>query len=182
MPRKTHTPTQVELREIRPEGLELSLDLGGEFARQALEGTEADPNQANVKAEVFLSRSGQDVYVKGKLVGALTVPCGRCVTPAELPLDAPFELTLAPAPEAVEPDELELTDEDLDFATYKDDVIDLGEILREQILLALPIAHLCRPECKGLCPKCGHDLNTGPCDCPPAPRDDRFAALRNVKL
>ena len=77
---------------------------------------------------------------------------------------------------------MELGPADLDVATYVDEQIDLEEALRAELLLALPIAPLCRDDCKGLCARCGKDLNEGPCACPPEPKDDRWAALRSVKL
>jgi len=57
------------------------------------------------------------------------------------------------------------------------DHIDLEPMAREAVVLGLPLAPLCRPDCKGLCPSCGADLNQGPCGCPPAAADPRWAAL-----
>lgn len=178
-------PHVIALHEIPADGLALDLDLSGELVRAALAETEADPESARLRAELTLRKVYHDVHLRGRLDGELVLPCSRCTAAARFAVDVPFEMTLAPAPEAVAAtgEEIELSEPDLDFATFENDEIDVGEILREQLILALPIAHLCRDECKGLCARCGKDLNEGPCQCPPEPpADDRWAGLRNVKL
>jgi uncharacterized protein len=98
-------------------------------------------------------------------------------------MSAPFELTFVPAGAEAEAEaELEVTEDLADLATYENDEVDLEETLREELLLALPMAHHCREACKGLCPSCGKNWNEGPCDCRPSPSDDRWAALKNVKV
>ena len=74
----------------------------------------------------------------------------------------------------------EVGDEDLETSYYRDDRIDLNELLREQFYLALPMKPLCREECRGLCAQCGTNLNTGSCDCAPAWEDPRLAALKGL--
>ena len=64
-------------------------------------------------------------------------------------------------------DEREVEDEDLETSYYRDDQIDLNELLREQFYLALPMKPLCREDCTGLCPQCGTNLNTGRVHCAP---------------
>jgi uncharacterized protein len=181
---RERSPLQIKLHEIPAGGLHLEEDLSGEWAQRVLGGTDAEAEGALLAAVVDVHRVEETVDVRGRLSGDLQIPCARCLTPAPLSVDAPFHMTLVPRPDPDEAaaEELELAEEDLDFATYADDLVDLDSILREQVLLALPMTHLCREDCKGLCPQCGKDWNEGACDCPPAPRDDRWAALRNVKL
>jgi uncharacterized protein len=174
----------VRLREIPAEGLARTLDLRGEWAGRALDGTDAELEpESELRAEVELHKVHADVFVRGRLVGVLTVPCSRCLTPAAVAVKAPFELTFVPA--GVEPEqgsELEVTEELADLATYENDEVDLEEMIREELLLALPMAAVCAESCKGLCPTCGKNLNEGPCTCEPAPKDDRWGALKNLKL
>ena len=73
------------------------------------------------------------------------------------------------------------SDDDVDFAPFEGDEIDLGELFREQILLAIPMTPLCREECKGLCPVCGADLNAGECSCERGEIDPRWSALADLK-
>ena len=76
-------------------------------------------------------------------------------------MDAPFDLRYLPASEMSTEAEREVEDDDLETSYYRDDQIDLNELLREQFYLALPMKPLCREDCKGLCPQCGTNLNTG---------------------
>ena len=75
-------------------------------------------------------------------------------------------------------EEVELQDEDLSTAFYHDHVLDLGEMLREQFYLALPMRPLCRPDCKGLCPQCGVDRNVEACQCHAEWVDPRLSVLK----
>jgi uncharacterized protein len=72
--------------------------------------------------------------------------------------------------------------EDVATGTFEGGKVDVEEVLREQVLLEVPFTHVCRPDCKGLCPQCGEDLNAGPCGCAEAPTDSRWAGLANIKL
>ena len=78
-------------------------------------------------------------------------------------------------------EEREVEEDDLETSYYRDDQIDLSELMREQFYLALPMKPLCREDCKGLCPQCGTNLNTGTCDCAPAWDDPRLAPLKQLK-
>jgi uncharacterized protein len=76
---------------------------------------------------------------------------------------------------------LELATDDLDVFPYTGDVIDLEPLVREQFVLSIPYAPLCKEDCRGLCPQCGIDRNVASCECA-APIDPRFAALQGLKL
>jgi uncharacterized protein len=78
-------------------------------------------------------------------------------------------------------EEREVEEDDLETSYYRDDQVDLSELLREQFYLALPMKPLCRDDCKGLCAQCGTNLNTGTCDCHPAWDDPRLAPLKQLK-
>jgi uncharacterized protein len=75
----------------------------------------------------------------------------------------------------------EVRDEDLDTFAFDGEKIDLEPVFREQFVLAVPFAPLCREDCKGLCPQCGIDRNSGTCSCE-KPIDPRLAALKGLKL
>jgi uncharacterized protein len=78
-------------------------------------------------------------------------------------------------------EEREVEDDDLGTSYYRDDQIDLNELLREQFYLALPMKPLCDEACQGLCPQCGTNLNTGSCNCAAGWEDPRLAPLRQLK-
>ena len=111
----------------------------------------------------------------------LELMCSRCLEPFRLAVDAPFDIRYLPASAASTEPEREVEDEDLETSYYRDDQIDLNELLREQFYLALPMKPLCQEDCKGLCAQCGTNLNAGQCDCAPVWEDPRLAGLRELK-
>jgi len=122
---------------------------------------------------------------KFRLVGLvqseLELPCSRCTEPYRFRVDQPFDLRYLPQSEASAEAETEVAEEDLETSFYRDDQIDLNELVREQFYLALPMKPLCRDDCKGLCPQCGANLNTETCDCEHGWEDPRLAALKQFK-
>ena len=88
---------------------------------------------------------------------------------------------ICPASELSADGEREVGEEDLDTSYYRDDQIDLNELLREQFYLALPMKPLCREDCAGLCPQCGTNLNTGDVRVRAEWEDPRLAPLRELK-
>jgi uncharacterized protein len=125
------------------------------------------------------TKLGRKVLVQARFTVPLQGTCRRCLKP--LKLDEPVELTREYVPEpgadAAE-DAAEATDEEV----YAGKQIDLQPALREQILLSIPPSPLCRDECKGLCLKCGKDLNEGECGCDRSVADPRWAALKGIQL
>jgi uncharacterized protein len=120
--------------------------------------------------------------VAGHLTGEVEVSCSRCVEPFTLPIGSDFDLRYVPRSENVGEGEREVGEDDLATAFYDGDEIDLGHLIMEQFQLSLPMKALCKDDCKGLCPNCGTNLNTGSCDCNAKWEDPRFAALRNLKM
>ena len=148
----------------------------------------ADVQQAGdayrIVAPVHLAFDIHKDKEKFRLVGTarteLELPCSRCLEPFRLPVDAAFDLRFLPARDMADETEREVQDEDLDTSYYRDDKIDLNELLREQFYLALPMKPLCREDCKGLCPQCGTNWNTGTCTGTAEWEDPRLAALKGL--
>jgi uncharacterized protein len=138
-------------------------------------------NQFHIVAPVDLRMNVHKDKDRFRLVGSvstvLELTCGRCLEPFPLPVDASFDLRYLPQSANVG-DEREVEDEDLSDAFYRDDQIDLAQLIEEQFYLALPMKPLCRPDCKGLCPQCGTNLNTATCDCQVRWEDPRLAGLK----
>lgn len=176
------SPFIVRVPEIPPEGLTRALDLTGSFLASVLEGTEANAGSSTARVELQLHKTGHEVVARGQLEGELIAVCSRCAGEARVTLDEAIEVVYVPRGQESEPTDPEAIAEGPDLVPYDNDQIDLAETLREEILLALPIAPLCEETCRGLCARCGADLNEGPCACPEEPRDDRWAALRNLKI
>jgi uncharacterized protein len=155
--------------------------------RDALGAPDDDPDAGHGVAEFDLYAEGSHVFASGTFQGDLTVACSRCVNPVKLVIDEKLLVTFMPLHEmpAEADDEseegMEVGDDDLDLFPYEGDVVDLEPLLREQFVLSIPYAPLCKEDCKGLCPQCGIDRNTGTCTCS-APIDPRLAALKGLKL
>ena len=160
--------------------------------RAVLERPDDDPSAGGGAAELDLTMEDRNVFVRGHLDGWVEVACSRCVGPLKLVVAEPIAVTFLPHAEVVAKDDPEepggdevepasFDEDDMDVYSYEGDEVDLEPLLREQVILAVPFAPLCSEDCKGLCPVCGTDLNTGSCTCDRTPIDPRWAALRNLK-
>jgi uncharacterized protein len=120
-----------------------------------------------------------------RLVGSvnttLELPCSRCLEPFMWPVDSSFDLRYQPHARNTGEGEREIEEDDLTTAFYENDTIDLGQMMREQFFLALPMKPLCRDECKGLCPACGINWNKGACNCSNQWEDPRLGALKALR-
>ena len=119
--------------------------------------------------------------VAGRLTGELELNCSRCLEPYTLPVATEFDLRYVPRVENAGEGEREVEEDDLSTAFYDGDEIDLAQLIMEQFQLALPMKPLCRDDCKGLCPHCGTNLNTGSCSCTGSGGDTRWEALRSLR-
>ncbi len=135
---------------------------------------------APVHLVMDVHKDGDAYRVTGRVQTRLQLECGRCLEMLEIAVDSPFELRYVPQTEAGEDGEREVEEDDLTTAFYKDESLDLGELMHEQFVLALPMKPLCAETCKGLCPHCGTSLNKSSCDCAPTWEDPRLAALKGL--
>ena len=133
-----------------------------------------DPQDSEyrVAAPVELSStsrsSASDAFgVAGRVTARLELVCSRCLEPFEVPVDAAFDLRYVPQAENAGEGEQEIGEDDLATAFYREGMLDLIDLMREQFVLALPMKPLCGEDCRGLCPVCGTNLNKGQCDCAP---------------
>jgi uncharacterized protein len=118
--------------------------------------------------------------VTGRVETQLELECGRCLEPFEIPVSSAFELHYVPQSDNTGEAEQEIDEDDLTTAFYRDNTLDLGELMREQFQLALPMKPLCAPDCKGLCAECGANLNKTTCGCTPKWEDPRLGALKGL--
>ncbi|HUL73580.1 MAG TPA: DUF177 domain-containing protein [Vicinamibacterales bacterium] len=126
-------------------------------------------------------KDAQKVRLTGRIRTTLECDCGRCLEPFAVPIDANVDVLLLPASENSGDAEQEVSEDDLGVSYYKDDVLDLGELMREQFYLALPMKPLCREDCKGLCPVCGINRNRETCTCDATWVDPRMEALKRFR-
>ena len=125
------------------------------------------------------TRAGQQVRLAGSISAIVEFDCDRCLKPLSVAVDQSFDLLYIPPLGSEE--EHELGEDDLSIAFYQGDQIDVDDLVREQIELALPMARLCSDECRGLCPDCGANLNEAECACKLEQVDPRWAALKELK-
>jgi uncharacterized protein len=116
----------------------------------------------------------------GTVKTTLELPCSRCLEDFTHPVEAEFDLRYLPEGANAGEDEREIDEDDLTTAFYRDDTIDLGQLMREQFYLALPMKPLCKEECRGLCPECGMNLNAGLCTCTRRWSDSRLDPLKSM--
>jgi uncharacterized protein len=136
---------------------------------------------APVHLSMDVEKAGADVFrVIGRVSTRLELECGRCLDSYEISVDAPFELRYVPQIENSGEGEREIGEDDLTTAYYREGVLDVSDLLREQFQLALPMKPLCSASCRGLCPTCGTNLNRASCSCNPRWEDPRLAALKGL--
>jgi len=193
----SHLP-KINVDRVLEEGLELHETLAEALLAEAL-GDEGGETGFHVTAPSVLSarlnKVSAGVWVEGKMTLHLGAACKRCLTAAQLELPVEFTLNLIPrSGRAREEGEEEADDrgkgeragsfelDDADQELFDGKMIDLDPIIREQVLLALPMDVVCKDDCKGLCPMCGQNLNEKQCGCEPKFVDPRFAALKDIKL
>ncbi len=167
----------VELSQIPAEGLHLAFQ---ETIRLA-EGADTDRAACPVHGEVRLTKTGVGVAARGRFRATIDLACSRCLEPFALALAEDFDVQYLPSQDFGDDDEHELSGADLDVVPLVEDRIDLAALLRENLLLSLPVQPVCRESCRGLCPRCGAGLNAGPCGCPPERLDPRLQALAKLR-
>ena len=129
-------------------------------------GLEPLSTPAAASYDLEVTRTENAILVRGAISGAYAVSCSRCLSPCTVQVEEPrLVLTYFPSPQGDQPEELELSLDDLDTYTYDGESIDLEPMIREHLVLTVPMAPLCSPQCEGLCSGCGADLNTEPCTC-----------------
>jgi uncharacterized protein len=174
---------RYKIKDIPDEGLLCDQAVPAAILKDALEGLEADPARSAASFRIELTRSHDDVFARGTLTGTLGVSCAACLGPARVDVSAPIDLIFRrEAEEAAEEEESKDPLADLEIASHDGKEIDLAPIVREQIILALPISSRCRESCKGLCATCGQNLNERDCGHRAVAGEKPLAALKDLKL
>lgn len=169
----------LNVSQIPLEGMEVDSPL--EAGEVHLEGEGSFALQPGGSLRCRVDR-GDDktVHVRGHLAARLGLECGRCLEPFPLAVEQELDLFYLPHGEdAEEEDEVELADREMVVTYYAGDRLDLGEMIREQLLLSVPMKRLCREACQGLCPQCGTNRNNAACSCVPD-ADPRLAVLAKL--
>ena len=168
----------IETKEIGPDGLLVSRSVGA-FRLPLSRGDAVQVDTVQLSGE--LSRDTEGISFAGRIETSVKLSCSRCLEEYSAPLALPFDLLYTTEPEGV-PGADNRMDEDMVTRVHYDGVrIDLQALLSEQVYLGLPLKPLCRPDCLGLCPRCGTNLNAGDCDCAEERTEDpRLRVLKNL--
>lgn len=131
-----------------------------------------------------IRREGSRLKVDGRIAARLELECDRCLNLIEFPVASRFKLDYVTREHYQAQQEIdltrELTEEDLDLSFFDGKVIEIDELVREELLLAVPTHLLCKENCKGVCPNCGVDRNSTDCRCEIQDGDPRWAGLREL--
>ena len=177
---------EFTISELEQEPIEFELELAPGAVDLGQEAEQEGPLAASGQAEVLHEHRGPkdivaDIRLKGHFAGKFQVPCARCVEPVLLPIAADFDLIFRPAAADAEATERSITAQETEIGYYQEDSLSLEDVLREQVLLSLPVRTLCKPDCKGLCPRCGENRNSQTCNCEVGPSDPRWEALAGLR-
>ena len=177
---------EFKVVELEREPIEFDLELPPGAVDLGDEARQVGQLATSGRAEVLHEHRGPkdivaDIRLKGSFSGKFEVPCARCVEPVETPLGAGFDLIFRPAQADSEPLERSITAPETEIGYYLKDGLLLEDVLREQVLLSLPVRTLCKPDCKGLCPRCGENRNSTACTCDEGPSDPRWEALSGLR-
>ncbi len=135
-----------------------------------------------VEATIRLRVSGKAIQVHGWVHTGLDLQCCRCLKRFSCPVTPQIDVTLFAETDVAFEEDIELGNEDLETSFFSEDEIDLSGPIREQIILNIPYKALCHEECRGLCQRCGANLNEGDCGCERQARNSAFDALKDLKL
>jgi uncharacterized protein len=123
-----------------------------------------------------------EIRVRGHVNVTIETDCDRCLEKAQFPIDSDFDLFYRPDIETSRPaEEVELREGEAEIGFYQDGGLDLNDILREYVILSMPMHMLCSEACQGICPVCGGNRNLRDCGCQVKPVDDRWAALKRLQ-
>ena len=175
------TPLVIEIAEIPPEGLEVDAPL--EPGEVHVEGEDSFSLQPGGSVLCRVEKGDDEsVHVRGRLQASLGLACNRCLEPFAFGVAAQLDLIFLPRRRDTvdEEEEVELSDHELVVSYYGEPRVDLGETVREQLFLSLPMKRLCREGCLGLCPLCGANRNQSPCACKAGDGEGPLVSLRTL--
>jgi uncharacterized protein len=160
----------IPVSDLDAGGKEFHFPVRASWVRGALEGHEATSAGADGTLAVRASKSGHDVVVHGTLDASLTVPCARCLEPAKLTVHAELGVLFVPASRlgSAGGNERELSQEEADTLPFDGEKVVLDDLVRDELVLEIPMIPLCSEDCPGMSPTPDHEAS--PADKPIDPR------------
>ena len=169
--------------ELIHEALQLDLSFAAGAITYAPDVSQAGPLQVIGIAERIEEHRGprdivDDIRLRARFQGSFELLCARCLDPIAHHADQRFDLIFKPAGVDAEQGERAISEAETEIGYYEESGLLLEDVVREQVLLSLPDRSLCGEDCKGLCPRCGENLNQAECHCKPETADPRWSALQ----
>ena len=176
----------ITLVDLEREPLRFDVDLPPGAIDYGDLATQTSPLAVHGQADLLREHRGPkeiipDIRARAHWSGDFEAPCARCLDPVRHALSGDFDLVFRPLGVDAGPPERALVPPETEIGYYQEGGLVLEDVLREQVLLSLPVRTLCRPDCKGLCPRCGRNLNAEPCACEASPPDARWSALSDLR-
>ena len=128
----------------------------------------------------LLAHTDGEVRIRGGFQVQMEAECDRCLGKAIFPLDSSFDLFYRPMSYIAREEEVGIDEGEAEIGFYEGAGLAVADIVKEQVLLNLPMQRVCSEACKGICPVCGANRNEVDCQCEVKPVDDRWQALRNL--
>ena len=138
--------------------------------------------RASGQAELLDQQGSRTIRVRGRIEGAAEGRCARCLDPVAKKLEGKIDLFYYPMEVIERAEEVSIQREDTEIGFYEGDGLELDTVVREQVLLWLPMKVLSQESCPGICPRCGARRTAESCDCHETLADSRWDALKDVKL
>lgn len=163
---------KILLSDIPEEGLEIDVDekIRAEYPRLL----------SPIRGSLHIDKIGKEVFIRGEVSTSVELKCSRCLKDFDKAIDINVDVAYHSLSDLKGEEKYEIKEDELDTGFYRDDEIDLDELLSEQIILNIPMKPLCSESCKGLCPRCGKDLNIETCNCEKIGIDSRFEKLKKL--
>jgi len=168
----------IEVQDLRLHPVPFDLRLAPETDAAELTAVPEVTGTLHFHGQATLA--GEGLQLRGHLQGEIAPACSRCLEPIAMTVERDLDLLYQPESVLGESAEVEIHARDADVGFFSGPGVDVAEVAREQILLALPMQPLCRPDCRGLCARCGANLNKGACSCAPQ-ADERWNALKSLR-
>lgn len=176
----------ISLQELEVRKVEFSQQLAPETIDLGQELRQSGVLNTKGRAELLEEHRGgknvvEDIRVLGNFSTTIEIPCARCVDPVPTKVGGDFDLLYRPLGVDAGKDERSISEAETEIGYYSGEGVQLEDVLREQILLALPLRTVCHEGCRGICAGCGKNLNVESCICEEQPPDPRWAALADIK-
>lgn len=163
---------KILISDIPEEGLKIDIN--------EMPDTEAVRLLSFVKGELSITKVGPELVISGDINAMAELECSRCLKHYKSGIDVSVNVMYHPLDELKDESKHEIREDELDMGFYSGNEFDVSELLKEQLVLNIPMKPLCDEACKGICPKCGIDLNINGCNCNLDSVDPRLEVLRKL--